>query len=945
MQNSIKKKISPTILTITLCLVLSFTIPTGNVFTQPFSSTREQIKNYDKCGIDLDQNLLSQIEGYNPLSNDKIHPTMNISALSFSGFIENQGQISNKSLKYYLTTDTFALGFLQSKLLVCSRLNGNNSWETISITFPGSSPTFPIGHEKLAFATNYFNQQPAVVEVASWAEVIYPDLYPGITMRFYCKDGALKYDFIVAPKVDPSLIQLKLQTSLAIEVEISPIKIICYSTETPELRLWEESEPVGFQEEGQEIEVTFHFQESQPRCYGFEIKSYDSSKILVIDPIILKFNTFFGGNGYDYGLGITIDAVGSVYITGHTNSSVFPTINAYQSTSSGYTDVFVSKLNPDGQSLNYSTYLGGSNTEEGHDIAVDSIGAAYITGYTISSNFPTVNAYDSTINGGVSAFVTKLSPDGQSLIFSTFLGGGLQDYSYGIFVDEIGAVYIAGLTSSSDFPTINAYDSTSNGNADVFMTKLNPDGQSLNFSTYLGGSGTDYTYGFAVDAVGSVYVTGTTDSSDFPTINALNSTSNGDFDIFVSKLNPDGKSLNYSTYLGGSDTETGREIAVDGMGAAYVTGYSRSSNFPTVNAYDMTFNGNADVFVTKLNPDGQSLNYSTYLGGSNSEYGQDITVDEIGTAYITGYSLSTNFPTINAYDSTFNENWDVFVTKLNPDGQALNYSTYLGGSGKDYGQGIAVDAKGAVYITGFTNSSNFPTINAYDSTYNGIGDVFVAKLITDTNSPSWEFIPINQVLIDNEPFKYQIRAADEFGIDAYWVNDTSSFEIDTTGLITNSSTLDIGVYYLRVSANDTTGNEISTSIEIIVIADLHPIASFTVSKTTVNIGETVSFFGNSTGGNLPISYSWNFGDGTSTTEQNPTHLYLSTGSYGVIFTVTDTDGDFTSYIVDIMITNPNASEPISTSPFDKIPGYSTGFIVIASLSVVLFLWKREGFNE
>jgi hypothetical protein len=454
----------------------------------------------------------------------------------------------------------------------------------------------------------------------------------------------------------------------------------------------------------------------------------------------LVYSTYLGGSGEDYGYGIAVDTAGNAYITGETSSTNFPTTaGAVDTTNNGGSDVFVSKFNASGSALVYSTYLGGSNTDWGSGIAIDTTGNVYITGYTQSStNFPTTaSAFDTTYNGGYyDSFVTKINASGTALIYSTYLGGSDRDQGEGIAVDQSGNTYIMGGTWSSDFPTIaGAVDTVINGGDDVFASKLNSSGSALVYSTYLGGSGSDYGDGIALDTAGNAYITGYTESANFPTTaGAYDTTFNGD-DVFVSKLNTSGSMLVYSTYLGGSDFDWGCGIVVDTVGNAYITGYTRSSDFPTTTgAFDNTFNGefNADWdgFVSKLNASGTALVYSTYLGGSGEDFGWGITLDIAGNAYITGETYSSNFPTTaSAFDQIFDGGFDDgFVSKLNASGSSLVYSTYLGGSGGEYGSGIAVDNAGNAYITGYTQSSDFPTsAGAYDTTFNGGRDVFVSK--------------------------------------------------------------------------------------------------------------------------------------------------------------------------------------------------------------------------
>lgn len=328
----------------------------------------------------------------------------------------------------------------------------------------------------------------------------------------------------------------------------------------------------------------------------------------------LVYSTYLGGRSSEEGSGITVDKAGNAYLTGTTTSGNFPVKNAYDSTYA-LSDAFVTKLNATGNALLYSTFFGGSSFDDGYGIAVDSTGYAYVTGRTTSSNFPIKNAFDSTHvkNGTHDAFVSKLNPSvagSGSLVYSSYLGGELKnDQGYGIAVDSAGNAYVTGRTQSSDFPTKNAFDSTLNSaySDDAFVTKVNPatsGASSLVYSSYLGGNFSDFGHGIAVDLLGNAYVTGYTSSTNFPTKNAFDST-DGFGDAFVTKVNPSAfgaSSLVYSSYLGGEYYDYGHGIAVDSGVNAYVTGYTRSTNFPTKNAFDSSLGSLYDAFVTKISP-------------------------------------------------------------------------------------------------------------------------------------------------------------------------------------------------------------------------------------------------------------------------------------------------------------------------------------------------------
>jgi len=437
----------------------------------------------------------------------------------------------------------------------------------------------------------------------------------------------------------------------------------------------------------------------------------------------LNFSTYFGGSsGLDHGHSIAVTEDDSCYVIGQTASSDFPTKNAYNSTFSGDRDAFVAKFSGSG-SLLWSTFFGGSDLEVSRDISVAGDGSCYVIGSTLSNDFPTKNAYSSNLNGNEDTFLAKFSTNG-SLLWSTYLGGSEEDYGYSIAVASDGSCYVTGETRSSDFPTQNAYDSTYNGGfVDAFVSKFTTNGTLL-WSSYLGGNGNEAGKGIAVASDGSCYVTGRTRSSNFPTLDAYDATPNGDWDVFITKFSSNG-SLLRSTFLGGAGWDEALSVTVAKDDSCYATGFTVSPNFPTKHAYSNSNSGRGDAFVVKFAATG-SLLWSTFLGGNGGDRGYDIETSSEGSCYVTGETFSTNFPTRNTTSDSLSSGYDAFVTKFSSEGFLL-WSTYHGGSQTDKGYGITATDDGSCYVIGTTHSPDFPTKNALDNTLGDSSDAFIAK--------------------------------------------------------------------------------------------------------------------------------------------------------------------------------------------------------------------------
>jgi hypothetical protein len=679
-------------------------------------------------------------------------------------FIANAGQIDAR-VRYSAQAGGASFYFTQNEV-VFSFIKGTKG-TVLRLGFVGANPTARIeGRGRAASRVNYFvGSDPSKwrSHLPTYRQVIYRDLWPGIDMVFRGAAGGLKYEFVLDPSARVSDIRLAYRGADALSLGSGGDLMI----ETP-LGMLRDDRPRSYLLKGSRgIPVASRFTIERARTvYGFAVGKKNARRRLVIDPGLV-YSTYLGGSGGTSSIGdvansVAIDAVGSTYVTGHTPSSDFPTtVGAFQpANGGGHADVFVTKLNATGSALAYSTFLGGSLEDDGLGIAVDADGSAYVTGQTNSLNFPiTPGSFQTTSGGGPASlgnevFVTKLSPTGSALAYSTYLGGSEVEEGLGIAVDAAKNAYVVGQTSSDfgpetcvgclKFPTtpgaFQPMPGAPSGGVgfDAFVTKLNASGNALIYSSYLGGSGTDRGLGIAVGTDGTVYLSGVTDSTNFPiTAGVFQAGFAGGFmgDAFVTRVNTSGSALVYSSYLGGSGLDRGLGVAVDGLGSAYLTGDTSSLNFPTTVGAFQTVHGGGfeDSFVTKVNGIGSALLYSSYLGGCSNDVGTHIAVDSLGNAHLTGETDSTNFPTTaGAFQTAFGGQGDAFVTKVNENGHTLTYSTFLGGGAIDAGSGIAVAADGTVYLAGTTYSPDYPTtLGAFQTTLRGVNDAFVTKLNLD----------------------------------------------------------------------------------------------------------------------------------------------------------------------------------------------------------------------
>jgi len=598
--------------------------------------------------------------------------------------------------------------------------------------------------EKLPGISNYFiGKDPSGwhTNVPQYSRVVMKDLYPGVDMAYYGNQGKLEYDFQVKPGARVETIRLKIEGAAkttenstgGLDLEVPGGKVSL-------------APPVVYQEEsGQRRPVKGRFRMAGEGEVRFDVDDYDRTRTLVIDPTV-NYSTMIGGLNNDGARGVAGDSAGNAYVTGYCNGGAFPVVaGSYQTAyNPGGTimagDAFLCKLDPTGTTLIYSTYFGGlsnancgADLSEGDYVVVDGAGDAYVAG-TTDGGFPTTaGAYQTTTNCG-GDFVLKLNPAGNSLLYSTYVGNSGDDDCDGFAVDPAGEAYLAGSSIGDIVTTAGAFQPTFTGGRDAFVIKFNAAGSTALYATYFGPTAGYDIYGvggLAIDPAGYAYITGYTDGPVPTTAGSYSPNfSTPIFQTFVTEFNTTGTGLMYSTYLKGNAIMYGQGIAVDSSGDAYVTGLTAGLIPTTAGAYDTVFSSpDFETFVTELNPTGSALVYSTYLGGSNDDEGYGITVDANGDAYVTGEINSGTFPTTaGAYQTTNGGgSYDAFATVLNPTGTGLLYSTYLGGGSDDQGFGIALDPLGNFYVVGRSGGQFPTTAGAYQTTFAGNEDAFLVK--------------------------------------------------------------------------------------------------------------------------------------------------------------------------------------------------------------------------
>ncbi len=624
---------------------------------------------------------------------------------------------------------------------------------SLQLRFVGANPSPKItGLEQLQGKSHYLignNPHQWRTGVCNFSSVKYEAVYPGVDVVYYGNQRQLEYDFLLAPGAD--LKNIKLRFSGAHRLNLDSDGNLLLGVGSEQIR---QPRPVVYQEmKGGRKFIAASYRINSNHEVAFEVGAYDHSKPLVIDPV-LGYATYLGGSGSDAGLDIFVYGIGYAYVTGRTDSVNFPFAASAAHHREGDSDVFVLKFNETGSAVDFCTYLGGSGYDVGTSIDVNA--DIYITGLTRSADFPTQKAQQTIYGGGSDAFVTRLSPGGDEILFSTYLGGSGFEIGNGI-ATNFGAVFVTGATNSADFLSKNALPLVGNVGQDAFVTKFDFSGSTLLYSTKLGGDGEDVGNGIALDLAGNAYIAGDTGSTNLPTVSPLQVAFAGVVDAFVAKLSTtvsEQVSIAYCTYLGGGGSDVASDIAVDASGNAYLAGATNSLNFPLVNPTQNKFGGATDGLVAKLSTTGSTLVFSTYLGGSGLDYAHGIALDIGRNIYVAGETSSADFPLMKPVQANLRGARDGFVTKLNLSGPAMRYSSYLGGDGEEQANAVAATAAGDAWVTGESLSVNFPaSTTSVQPLFGGASDAFVVNVQVPVPKITKVIIKGKKLIIEGEFFE------------------------------------------------------------------------------------------------------------------------------------------------------------------------------------------------
>lgn len=861
-------------------------------------------------------------------------------------FTENKGQLKSgmnlpvNEILYYCNSGSMGIYISRDKLYYVFTKSKNEKSFIAENEMPaeqGNSENFRVeiklmnaaeniqvsAAEQSTFLSNYFSPEfPNGISVHNFKKIDLTNVYPGINWILYFKEEngkeVFKYDFEVKNGADAG--QIKLQYDGATKISKSfdgGIEI-----ETPFGKI-EDGKPISFLADSkQKVKSSFSLHNTE---ISFDVNN-SSNENLIIDPTVL-WSTYFGFNGEEHGRGVTVGADGSVYACGFTNSTNFPVLNGYSSPVHDAYDGWVLKLNTALQPV-WITYYGGSMADVCRTIDVDSAGNVFVGMETRSADMPTFNAYQSAKSDTDDFFVMKLDVQGIP-VWASFYGGNNLDAMRRVKLSHLGYLVASGYSRSTNFPMINPIQATNGGSADAVIMKLSMNTGFPIFTTYYGGSGYDEPVGITLDNNNNIFLVGSTESTNFPILNSYQSTLKGVSDIFVVKLNAN-LSVAWSTYIGSTDKDDGNGIAVDNAGSCFIVGTSLKGNYPRLNAWQNTIKLSSDAVISKFSSTG-SLQWSTFAGGVGVEEGQAIAVDNSGNVLVTGYTLSSSFPLVNATQTFFGGQRDAFILRFTNNGICL-LSTYYGGTGREQARSIAVDNNGSAYVIGSTGSTDLPVLNAFQSVPgggNGDGDCFIMKI-----NYSLATKPVITVTGNNP----KCNSSDFVTL----TSSNATGNIWSNGATTNSIAVQqSGVY--TVKSFDSTGAAISSDTIFIQNSLLNNYTADSLAYSNLCLASSFDLIAPVVNG---ANYNWTGPNSFSSFNANPTLLNLQNASLGIYY-CTVTLGNCSKILRKVNLIN-YFNQQIPTNAIYSGPVCQGGqfTLQVDSFPGVLFSWSGpNGFSS
>lgn len=813
-------------------------------------------------------------------------------------FEANNGQ-TDSEVKFLARRPGYLLRFKNDRIETVSARRNDSSQLTLQFINAQSATTIE-GLTRLSGESNYLAGNDATqwhTSIPHYQSVKYHNLYRGIDLIYYGHDGQnssangeMEYDFIVQPQanVDDILLNFDYQLSSQSE-DNAPLKDNSQIKDNLQLKIDEHGDllietamgtirklrPQAYQDingERKIVTASYLIYDNHQRDHQikFQLGAYDHNYPLIIDPVV-NYASYFGGKGSDEASAVAVDSSGNLYMTGITTSLDLKLSGGVQKNNKGSFDIFIAKINADGNGLVYATYLGGSSIDQAFGLAIDGQGSAYIVGSTTSKDFPTTKPLQDKLKGGTfDGFIVKLNAAGNSLNYATYLGGSDDDEALSVAVNSRGEAFIAGTTSSVDFPVNNGMPRPG-GDSDAFVARLSANGDKLIYSGYLGGSDEDDGTAIAIDLDDNAYIAGSTFSTNFPKISnpdappSLNNASttpqadSNNSDAFVTRFDSTGKKIIYSTVMGGSADDEALSIAVDSFKNAYITGRTLSANYPVAAGnIQGTSGGGQDAFITQITETGFFTFFSSYLGGSGNDVGNSIVVDGEGNFYVVGSTSSPNFPVKNGLPGSTSGGRDAFLIKGNVSG-AVDYNTLLGGKDNDEAFAVALDSNKNVYVAGVTLSTDLALQQPLQSSNAGATDAFMAKIVPSVDvtpdfllsfGPSSDSIdvgqeieiPINSRAINgfNSDIMLTAQTTSTAAVTATLTNNTIMANGSTSVRLKSSATAQAGTFTLTLTG--TSGaitRTITKALRINVpVPDFQ--ISFDMSQITLKRGKNVS---------------------------------------------------------------------------------------------------------